>query len=135
MPKKRRRSFLRFLWRRKVFIVLLLALAGIGWGSHTAIQAYDAHTERLAKMQEELNKVDFSKDPGRWIALQRELDFARTEPMLYGLMIAPLCAIGTVLIVSIIQASSSSRDHQPSEKWLPEMRAKREAHIQRNQER
>lgn len=130
--RKRRRSTLRFLWKRKVFILLVLLLAGIGWSSHVAIKAVDTYTKSVAELEQKLNEVDFSKDPAGWTKLQRQLDTQKLEPMLYGLLILMLCAFGAVLISSIIFARGSSREQVSSDVWMPKMRQKREDFLRRN---
>jgi hypothetical protein len=135
MAPRRRRAILRFIWKRKVFILLLMILGGIWWSGQVVLKAINAHTQRLAELQKRLDEVDFSKDPALWTQLQRQLDFSRLEPMLWGLGALMLCGFAAVLIISLIQISAREHPQTPSEDWLPKMRAKREAHIQRNQER
>lgn len=135
MARRRRRrsiAILRFLWKRRFFIIMLLLLGGIGWGSVVCIRAYEAYTKGIAALEQQLNEVDFSKDPARWTGLQRQLDFQKVEPMFYGLLILILCALGAVLITSIINARGVQRETS-SDSWLPEMRRKREEHRQRDQ--
>lgn len=113
---------------------MLLLLSGIGWASIISIRAYEAYTQSIAELEQQLNEVDFSKDPARWTRLQRQLDFQKLEPMLYGLMILILCALASVLISSCINARGVQRETSSSD-WLPEMRRKREEHLKREQQR
>ena len=137
MAKRKRRrilSILRFFWRRRVFIIMLSLLGGIGWASLICIRAYEAYAKGILALEQQLNAVDFSKDPAQWMRLQRQLDFQKLEPMLYGLMILILCALAAVLISSFINARGVQTETS-SDQWLPEMRRKRAEHLQRDQER
>ena len=130
--RKRRGGFIRFLWKRRVLFIFLVILGAIGWASSAAIDWYRGYTQRIIEMQEALEKADMNNDPGRFIALQRSLEFQRLEPAFWALAILMLASLTTVLIIAIYKSQSDSRhQHVSSDRWLPEMRAKRERARQR----
>jgi hypothetical protein len=138
MPQRRNvlGAFFRLLWKRGFFITVLLILAGLGVAFRYAINYTENHAQRLAELQESLNKVDFSKDPALWMQVQRKLEIVRIEPALRGLMVLMLIAFGAVLIITAIRcALDRPTFSQSSDQWLPKMREKREAFIRSQENR
>ena len=125
--RRRRGSVWRFAWRHRGFILVLLILGALWLSYAQAIAWSKAYTERIAALQEQLNKMDFSKHPEAYIAAQRSIEVERLEPVFMALLLLIPLSFLTVLIICIIKYSgrSSAEIGHRSMDYYSEIRTKR----------
>ena len=125
--KRRRGAWLACLWRHRFLLAVVFFLAGAGGLYWKAIKYVGDYSRRIAEAQQEVDKAEKGSDLARYIALQRNLELQRVEPVLWILLGAIIVTFATVLIVAIIKARNDDGHHESRAKaWEAMMEERRQ---------